>query len=169
MRALIRWVGTLIRWVGARWRLLWRTRRRTCVLLIGLDVLFACYLAFFNYTEQYEVGIAWNQVTGNLWLQNGGMHLTPPWVAVSRVDTRPQRVCITSDSRAFNCKLVRFVPGEFQAFIAAEGHRYFWWANRFSFNGGYKEEYRGMRDILRGYAYSAAPFPFVQVTQEMQQ
>lgn len=122
-----------------------------------------CYLLFFNYLEPYEVGIARNAFTGEIVLQKGGMHLTAPWVRVATIDTRPQRVCVTTTGRGFNCLLVAFDPVAYKEFVAVEGFRYYWWANRFSFNSGYHEEYRGMRDLLRGYAYSVKKYPFITI------
>ena len=125
------------------------------------------YLAFVNYTEAYEVGMARNFVTGELVLQDhGGFHITAPWVQVSRIDTRPVRVCITSDTRAFNCKLVQFEPSAYKEFVAVQGFQYYWLANRISFNFGYAEEYRGMKDILRGYAFGVQKYPFVTILRD---
>ena len=125
---------------------------------------------FINHNEAYEVGITWNFVTGELQLQRGGVYVTTPWTLVARVDTRPQRVCITSVAHAaMNCKLVQFEPGAWRQFVAVEGWHYYWLANRFSFNSGYQEEYRGMRDILRGYAFSAQPYPFMVVLRDFKQ
>lgn len=130
-------------------------------LAIG-GILFAFYLGFVNYTEPNEVGVAWNRFIGDLQLQDdAGFHLTAPWVSVSRIDIRPIRVCVTSAGRGFNCKLIRFEPTAYREFVAVEGFRYWWWANRVSFNLGYHEEYRGMKDLLRGYAYSVKRYSFV--------
>ena len=125
------------------------------------------YLAFVNYTEAYEVGIARNFVTGELVLQDhGGFHITAAWVQISRIDTRPVRVCITSDTRAFNCKLVQFEPSAYKEFVAVQGFQYYWLANRISFNFGYTEEYRGTKDILRGYAFGVQKYPFVTILRD---
>ena len=142
--------------------------KKTPLLVTGaiLGVLFLFYLAFLNFVEPHEAGISWNYVSGEVEFQKPGWHLTPPWVAVSRIDTRPIRVCVTSSTRAFNCRLAQFVPDAFKDFIATEGFRYYWWANRISFNFGYSLEYRGWRDIIRGYAYSSEPYPFIQVLEE---
>lgn len=125
------------------------------------------YLVFFSYTETHEVGIAWNRATGELWRQDPGMHWTAPWVAVSQIDTRPQRLCVMSAGRGFSCKLVRFEPAAYREFVATEGHRYYWWSNRLSFNSGHSDEYRGMRDIMLGYAYGAKRYPFVVTMREI--
>ena len=113
---------------------------------------FHFYLMCLHYTEVGQVGIMRNVVTGDMTLDSPGWNVSPPWVLVSKVDTRPMRVCVTSAGRGFNCKLVQFIPAEFEEFVAVEGFRYWWWANRLSFNWGYDEEYRGMRDLMRGYA-----------------
>lgn len=134
-----------------------------------LVLLSVAYLACFNYLEQYEVGMAWNRATGELWLQNAGIHFSPPWVAVSRIDSRPVRVCVTTAGRGFNCKLVRFVPEAYREFAAVEGFRYYWLSNRVSFNSGYGDEYRGMKDLLRGYAYSTKKYAFVVTLKEYDQ
>lgn len=139
-------------------------RAKLRFLAFAVLPLLVC-LACVNYTEPNEAGIAWNRVTGALWLQDGGFHVTAPWVAVSTVDTRPMRVCLTSASKAFACKLVQFVPAEFKAFVAVEGHRYYWLSNRISFNSGY-ETYRGVRDVLRGHAFGATKYAFLTVLEE---
>jgi hypothetical protein len=64
--------------------------------------------------------------------------------------------------------LLSFDKYHWKEFVAAEGWRYWWWANRFSINFGYDEEYRGMRDILRGYAYSPKQYPFLVILEEYQ-
>ena len=141
------------------------TRKAFAILAGVLCLPFLGSLAFYNHTEAYEVGVAWNRVTGALWAQGPGMHWTAPWVSVSVIDTRPQRVCLTTAGRGFNCRLVRFEPSAYREFVAVEGYRYYWWANRLSFNGGYSEEYRGMKDLLRGYAYGSTPYPFIVTLQ----
>lgn len=128
---------------------------------ICLAVLGGIYFPFVNHLEPVEAGIAWNFVSGELRLQEKGWNFSLPWVLVANVDMRPARVCITTAGRGFNCKLVRFEPHEYKKFVETEGFHYYWWYNRFSFNWGYGDEYRGMKDILRGYAYSAKQYPFV--------
>ena len=125
------------------------------------------YLTCVHYTDSTHVAIAWDWGTGNIWLDDKpGWSFTPPWVTVSRIDTRPNRVCITSSSRAFGCKLVQFEPAAYGEFVRVEGFRYYWWANRISFNLGHDKTYRGMSDILRGYTYGAKQYPFVRVLRE---
>lgn len=125
------------------------------------------WLLCVNYAEAYEVGLARNAVSGEFWLQEGGgLRFTAPWVRVARIDTRPMRVCVTSAGRGFNCKLVQFEPKFYREFVAVEGFRYYWWANRFSFNWGYDEEYRGLKDLLRGHAYGVTRYPFVTVLRD---
>lgn len=144
-------------------------RRRTPLLVGGgLAIVFATFYALCIHSiDAHEVAIVWNPMSGTLRLDNrGGFYLTAPWVQAAIIDTRPMRVCLSSSARSFNCRLVRFVPEHYRAFVALGGFRYWWWANRFSFNSGHDEEHRGMRDVLRGYAYSPVPYPFVAVMQE---
>ncbi len=132
------------------------------VLLLGLAILL--YLGFVHHLDTYQVGIHRNYLTGETTMEpRPGFYVTPPWVLVARIDTRPQRVCLTTASRAVNCKLAQFAPEHWQEFVAMEGFHYYWWYNRVSFNWGYAEEYRGMSDILRGYAFSSRQYPFVKV------
>lgn len=130
--------------------------------LIGGGLVLALYLAFFHYTEPTEVGIRWNPFKGEISLDpRQGMHFTAPWVLVSKIKTTPTRVCVTSASRSVNCRLVEFVPEHYKTLIAVEGFRYYWWDNRLSFNSGYDDEYRGVKDLLRGYTYGIQQYPFI--------
>ncbi len=132
-----------------------------------LAVLMLFYLVFVNYTEPTEIGIARNFVTGKMWCQtNAGWHLTSPVTRVAKIDTRPRRVVVSSAGHGYSAKLVQFDPQGWEEFVATEGFSYYWWYNRFSFNGGYHEEHRGMADILRGYAYSAKRYSFIKVLEE---
>jgi hypothetical protein len=125
------------------------------------------YLLFFNYTEPTQFGIARNKITGKMWIQEGGgVYLTWPWVWVVRVDTKPIRVAVVSGGRGYSAKLVQFEKRGWKEFVAVEGWRYYWWSNRISFNLGYDDEYRGMKDILRGYAYGAKSYSFMTVLKE---
>lgn len=143
--------------------------RRTVSLGISVLVtLLLMYFLFCHYTEPTQVGIVRNWVTGELKLDTPGWNVTAPWVTVAKIDTRPIRVCVTSAGRGFSCKLVEFQSEAYREFVEAEGLYYYWWANRLSFNFGYDDEYRGVRDLLRGYAYSVRQYPFVKVLREYQ-
>lgn len=150
------------RWAARAWRLRRLAVRASPVLALGI-----VYLSSVNYVDSYEVGIAWDRAAGTCVLQGPGVHWTAPWVSVSCVDTRPQRVCVSTTGKGFSCKLVAFVPGAYREFVAVEGHRYYWLSNRVSFNLGYDEEYRGMKDLLRGYAYGATAYPFVVTLRDL--
>ena len=149
-------------------KLFGRMRGFAIKICFGLVVVLA-YLSLLNYTEPTQIGIARNPITGKMWAQKGGgWHATWPWVFVAKIDTRPVRVEVTSTGRGYNAKLVQFNAEHWQEFVAIEGFHYYWWANRFSLNLGYWEEHRGMKDILRGYAYSNKPYPFVSILKEYQ-
>ena len=70
------------------------------------------------------------------------------------------------DWAGYSAKLIQFNPEYWREFVDVEGWRYYWLANRFSFNFGYEEEYRGMRDLMRGYAYSAKQYLFLNILKE---
>lgn len=143
------------------------SRRRLAILIaVVVAVIVIPYRSFVHYTEQGFIGIMKNQFTGEIRLDHPGWNINPPWVWVAMVDTRPMRVCVSTTGRGFNCKLAQFDAAHYQEFVATEGWRYYWWANRLSFNGGYDEEYRGTRDLVRGYAYSVKPYPFVKVLRD---
>lgn len=141
-------------------------RKKWIIGIIIFSVLFFFYIGFVNCTEPTEIGIARNKISGEMWAQKGGIHLTPPWVWVACVDTRQVRVAVTSAGRGYSAKLVRFNPEYWREFVEVEGWRYYWWANRFSINFGYDEEFRGVRDIMRGYAYSAKQYAFLNILKE---
>lgn len=127
------------------------------------------YTFFLHYTEPTEVGIVRDWVTGEVRLDTPGWNATGLLVTVAKIDTRPMRVCVTSAGRGFNCRLVEFQPEGYREFVAVEGFYYYWWANRISFNFGYDEEYRGVRDLLRGHAYGVRQYPFIKVLREYQE
>jgi hypothetical protein len=136
----------------------------------GLTLCACCalllYLFCINWIEPTQIGLAKNIFTKRVWVLNGGIHFGAPWVLVSRIDTRPIRVSVNSAGRGVSSKLVQFEPKYWQEFINIEGWRYYWWANRLSFNFGYHEEHRGWKDIMRGYAYSVKKYPFITVLEE---
>lgn len=135
-----------------------------------IGVLMIFYFSCVHYLEPHQGAIVWNWASGELYVDTkAAWHITGPWVVASRIDLRPQRVCITSTTRGVNCKLVRFEPNAYREFVATEGFRYYWLSNCISFNWGYDEEYRGWRDVLRGYAFSTKKYPFLTIIQEYQQ
>lgn len=131
-----------------------------------VTALILFYLVCLHYTELAHLGIMRNWATGEMRADTPGWNFSAPWVEVAKIDLRPMRVCVNSAGKGFNCTLVQFDPTAWQEFVATEGFRYWWWANRISFNGGYAEEYRGMRDLLRGYAYSIGKPRFVKILKD---
>lgn len=135
----------------------------TSLLLVCMSLF---YISCLHHSEPTEVGIMRNWVTGELKRDSPGWNFSPPWVSVAKIDTRPIKVCVNSAGRAFNCKLVQFESKFFKELIQTEGFRYYWWDNRISVNFGYTDEHRGVRDLLRGYAYSVEKYPFITIIQE---
>lgn len=133
---------------------------------LSLVVFLAPYLAFVHHTDRHQAALMFDHFSGELSLDSvPGFTFSSPWVQVSRLDTRPKRVCITTTARAFNCKLVQFQPKYYREFAATQGFYYYWWANRISFNFGY-DTYRGLRDILRGYAFGESQYPFISILEK---
>lgn len=132
-------------------------------------VILSFYLMCLNYAQPTDLPIARDIFSGETWNQGGGWHLTAPWVEVAVIDTRPMRVEVTSAGHGFSAKLIQFDRKYWRDFVNTEGFYYYWWANRFSINFGYSEEHRGVRDIMRGYAYSAKHYPFLEIINEYQQ
>lgn len=130
-------------------------------ILVG-GIFFLLYLAFFHYTNIHEVGVMRNIISGELTTDKPGFHFSSPWVLVAKLDTRFQKVCATSHARVMNCKMGRFIPENYQALVEREGFRYYWWDNRISFNFGYDEEYRGERDLIRGYTFTEEKVSFIE-------
>jgi len=130
-------------------------------------LLFLFWLTCVHHTEAARVGIMRNVFTGEMSTDTPGWNITAPWVKVVKIDLRPMRLCITSAGKGYNCKLVQFQESEWREFVATEGFYYWWWANRASFNLGYDEEYRGIKDLMRGYAYAATKYNFIVVVQQL--
>ncbi len=135
--------------------------------IMGGFVLFL-YMSCFHWTGVHEIGIRRNMFTGEISLDSvAGPELSWPWVQVSLIDVRPQRLCIECGCKTINCRLVSFNPEGWREFTVREGFRYWWWANRFSFNTGAEREYRGMDWIMRGYGFDSADLPFVTVKKAL--
>ncbi len=135
-------------------------------ILFYVSIIVVGILSCVNFIDEKHIGIAKNFVNKDIYLLHKGINFSAPWVLVSKIDTRPVRVTIESGSRSVSAKLVQFNPEHWEEFIKIEGWRYFWWSNRLSFNYGYKREYRGMVDILRGYAYSSKKYNFIYILSE---
>lgn len=130
-------------------------------------MLMVTYLPFVHHTDVNQVALMHNVANGSITIdRTAGFTISAPWVLVSRIDIRPNRVCVEGAARVANCRLAKFVPEHLTEFVDREGFRYYWFANRVSFNFGHNQEYRGARNYLRGYAFSNKEVPFVQVIDE---
>ncbi len=136
--------------------------------IIAVLTIFLWYMACVHHTEPTEIGVWRDMLTGKTSQGSPGWHITPPWVQVAHIDGRPMRVCVTSAGRGFNCKLVQFVPQYLDTFLNVEGFYYYWLANRVSLNIGDDEQYRGVKNVLRGYAYDIHGYPFVHIMKDLQ-
>lgn len=142
--------------------------RRYRRIVYGLFLLFGFYFSSVYHIEPNEMGIGWNPFTGKLRGDTvSGFYISPPWDLVSNIDVRPKRVCITSTANSYSCLLVTFDKKYWKEFVDVEGFGYYWWRNRFSFNFGYREEYRGFKDVLRGYAFGNKKYKFIIITEDL--
>lgn len=135
--------------------------------IIGVLSAIILYYATFTHIEVSEIGISRNFFSGHMELVPTGWHLSPPWVGISVIDTRPFRVMVSTTGRGYNAKLIQFDSSHWQDFVNTEGWRYYWLDNRLSFNlGSGFQESRGIENILRGYAYSKKPYSFLKILEE---
>jgi hypothetical protein len=137
------------------------------ILAIGSITALLIWSLLFHWTGIHQIAIKRNLITGVIEIDSiAGINVSVPWVQVSRIDTRPRRLCIDCDCRSLNCKLVEFKKEGWKEFVDREGFRYYWLSNRLSFNSGSKQEYRGTNWILRGYAYDNQSHSFIKITKE---
>lgn len=135
--------------------------KRLKIICLSLFLIFFFWLFFIHYNQIHHVSVSRNFFTGELKLDDSkGLKFSPPWVQVIKFDTRPFQVCIDCSCSNINCKLITFNPKGWQSFLDREGFKYFWFKNRISFNSGQNTEYRGIRYVLRGYAFDNE-YPFI--------
>lgn len=142
-------------------------KQQSVIIGVCVAILLGLLLEPFPHIEVGNVGLTWNPLKGEVSVLSPGWHVVGPATFVTEIDVRPQRLCLSSSSHAgVNCRLVQFDVSHYKDFIAVEGWHRYWWSNRISFNSGYPETYRGFRDVLRGYAFSAQPYSFVKILEE---
>lgn len=137
--------------------------------IVALVTLLLIYLLTIHRTDINHVAITRNYLSGEIKLDStAGYSLTYPWVQVVKIDIRPIRVCIPSTNRNINCRLVQFNSKHWKEFVRIEGVRYYWFDNRISFNSGYNDEYRGFKDLIRGYSFdNNDQYKFVKIIEEI--
>ncbi len=139
-----------------------RYKRTVRSVLAVLACMFLFWLFCMHFTPVGRMSIMRNHFTGEISHDTPGFHITPPWVQAAQIDLRPMTLCITSAGRGYNCRLVQFVPEHYEEFVEVEGFRYYWLANRISFNCGHDRTYRGFEDIMRGHAFGAESYNFIR-------
>lgn len=128
-----------------------------------LGVIFLFYLLCIDFRDSYHVVLCRNELKGEVYLDTlKGIKITPPWVRTSKIDTRPVKLCIDCNCANINCKLIQFDYNYYQDFTKREKFCYFWWKNRLSFNISQENEYRGMKFILRSYAFDEVKYKFIK-------
>jgi len=126
--------------------------KKTTIFLITLGVLLFISIIItligLKFVDNHEVGYKFNKVTGEITvLKRTGYHLTNPLTnTVNTIDLRPTQVCIGSNARVLNCKLVRFNPRGLKTFIS--------WHGRGNYNiDPSRTITTDFEDLLMSYAY----------------
>ena len=141
--------------------------KHTKLITLLLSALLSFYLMCIYHVEPNEMVITWNPVSGELNSDTtSGYYISPLWEFASNISTSPIRVCITSTSNSYSCMLAQFNPVEYESFVNTQGFGYYWFKNRISFNFGYDDEYRGFKDIMRGYAYGNEDYKFLIIKED---
>jgi hypothetical protein len=147
--------------------LLSKYKKKIVTSLAIFFTVFFFWLFFIHYNNTHHVSVARNFFTGKLKMDStAGIKFSAPWVQVIKFDTRPFKVCVDCSCANVNCKLIAFDPNGWADFLNREGFNYFWFKNRISFNSGQSIEYRGIRHVLRGYAFDVK-YSFIKQLDEV--
>jgi hypothetical protein len=140
-------------------------------LLIGIGVFIAvvllgvllCRPIFYTFVDNYEFAYRFDALTGNVEAlknkdgspRHGYVFAIPLIENIHTIDMRPMQVCISSNSRVLNCKLVNFDSKGYELFIK--------WHGRDDYS---KEK---LESILMSYAYdpSQSSYPFLKIQKEL--
>lgn len=127
------------------------------LFVVSLFLLGAFRVLFVDFVDNYQVGYKYDKRNGSLTvLGEKGYIVTPPFVVnVHTIDLRPQTICLSSNPRVLNCKLVEFDLKGLPLFLS--------WHGRDDYEGGVTSDANGHTtgigcttgfcNILRGYAY----------------
>lgn len=109
-------------------------------------------LSSFKYVDNYEVGYKFNKLNGEITiLDRTGYHFKKPFIeSINTIDLRPTQVCISTNARVLNCKLVSFNKKGLRQFIDWHGREDY----RIDVNRNYNTK---LEDLLKTYAYSDNP------------
>ena len=125
-------------------------------LLIGIGIVVMITLLFrvsaVNFVEPTEMGYKYNKITGQIdSLERSGYFITWPIVEkIHTIELRPFQVCISSNGRVMNCKLLKFNPKGFRKFINLHGRNSYSIPSMTSNPNGSE-----FSDIMKGYAYES--------------
>jgi len=114
------------------------------VLVIGVIIT----LSGLKFVDNHEVGYKFNKLSGELTvLDSKGYFLVNPFtVSVKTIDLRPTQICISTNTRVLNCKLVRFNPEGLVTFVT--------WHGRKDYNISVNRDINtSFEDLLMTYAY----------------
>lgn len=117
--------------------------------LIGL-IFF--YLFFLNHIEFGEVGVARDNLKGQIWIQKQpGWYFTSFGTKVVTLKTVPIKVSLMTDANVVSQKIVRLKEDKIIDYIELQG---------FYYGSGWN-----LASILFGYAYSGKEYSFLEILE----
>ena len=100
---------------------------------------------WWTFVDSHEQGYRFEKVTGKITVLNrtGWHRITPFFVEVNTIDTRPMQIRIEANNRVLNAMLVRFKKEGLQQFIDLHGRGDY----------GLNDGQTNLSEILKSYAY----------------
>lgn len=116
-------------------------------------LLILSYALFLNHVGVNHVGVAFNTLNGELYVQQeSGWYVTSPLVRVVELSTLPMAVHVPSDAKVINTKIVKLKGDGVINFVRLQGFGYYL--------------KQSQENIMMGYAFSGQDFSFLEVVQE---
>jgi len=137
------------------------------LVLLGIGIVRG---GFFTEVANYSVGYSFDLRTGKIARvgRTGLIYHTPYLVEIHEVDMRPQKVCISTNSRILNCKLVQFNPDGLELFLGWHGRKDYMGPDLL---GNVDNTPGSFNNIMMSYAMdgTGTKYPFLTILQELKQ
>lgn len=148
------------------------------IAAVAVIAIVLCLFLFSRtvyFVDNYELGYKFDTRTGETTIlpRTGYFVVLPILVKVHTIDLRPVQVCVSSNRRVLNCKLVKFNPEGIKLFLEWHGRRDYQMspADRSATGTERANDSKPiyLDDILMAYAYEGAghTYPFLAVMREM--
>lgn len=139
--------------------------RKIKLIIIG-SVLFLTSVIMFsrslNFVDNHEVGYKFDKISGEISvLEKKGYYMINPFTQkIHTIDLRPTQVCISTNIRVLNCKLVRFNPKGLLQFIKWHGREDY----KITVSRTYDTRFE---ELLMSYAYDDEnTYDFITIDKE---